>query len=195
MLTFAKRDSRNPFRIKTVTKPALLRPPMTYLRNVESSKTQPSSVFLNMCLRLDCTLTIKQILPPKKKELENTMELDYNISFIPAKVDGLNKIEEVQMDVNNIKNITTLCDDPQCEIQKSTVLALFNHFGISVDDNEHECSYTGVNCDRNNLVKYLFIENQIAEKTIPDSIAALTSLRGIFFGGQNLVGTIPSKLG
>ena len=93
----------------------------------------------------------------EKKDLENTMELDYNISFIPAKVDGLNIIEEVQMDVSNIKNITTVCDDPQCEFQKPTILGLFNHFGISVDDNEHECSYTGVNCDRSNLVKYLFI--------------------------------------
>ena len=93
----------------------------------------------------------------EKSELESTMELDYNVSFIPAKIDGLNKIEEVQMDVSNIKHITTLCDDPQCEIQKLTILGLFDHFGIPADHNEHECSYTGVNCDRNNLVKYLFI--------------------------------------
>ena len=93
----------------------------------------------------------------EKNELESTMELDYNVSFVPAKLDGLDKIQEIEMDVSSIKDITPLCSEPQCETQKSTILDLFDHFGISADKTEHECSYIGVNCDKNNLVKFLFI--------------------------------------
>lgn len=93
----------------------------------------------------------------EKEELKETMELDYNISFIPAQMNGLNKIEEIAIDVNNVKTITTHCNDTQCKDQKSVILELFDHFGILADANEHECSYRSVNCDRNNLVKYLFI--------------------------------------
>lgn len=92
-----------------------------------------------------------------KDELERTLDLNYNYTFAPTKSDGLDVVRRVQLDVENITESNNDCAGSQCETQSSTMSQLFNHFGIEVDGNEHECKATGVNCDENGLVKYLFI--------------------------------------
>ena len=96
-------------------------------------------------------------LESKKQELQDTLKLDFNVSFVPAKSDSLESVETVDMSVTRTRESPPECSSEQCENQKHVILGLFNNFDDEFDDEKHECDHPKIMCDDDYLVKYIRI--------------------------------------
>ena len=93
----------------------------------------------------------------ERKQLEESLDLDFNVTFVPAKADGLDSVEEVELTLQRIEPTSTECEEAQCTTQKNTILSILRHFGIDHDEAQHECEFIGINCNDNDLIKYFWI--------------------------------------
>ena len=96
-------------------------------------------------------------LEGQKQELKDTLELDFNVSFIPTKSESLETVEEVDLSFKRIKDSTVDCSSPQCTIQKEVVVELFRYFADDFDETVHECEHARIMCHDDDLVKYIKI--------------------------------------
>ena len=93
----------------------------------------------------------------ERKQLEESLDLDFNVTFVPAKADGLDSVEEVELTLQRIEPTSTECEEAQCTTQKNTILSILRHFGIDHDEAQHECEFIGINCNDIDLIKYFWI--------------------------------------
>lgn len=102
-----------------------------------------------------------------EKELEQQIDLEYNVTFQPGDSGGLNEISEFAMDVGSIVNTTTKqCTEPNfCVKQRWIIMDILRYFGMKADDNKHECRHDGINCDGDDIIEYLWIGKSL-EQTI-----------------------------
>ena len=143
--------------------------------------------------------------------LEGSLELKYDVSFEPGEADGLNKVEDVDMDAEEPKSINPKCTASQCLSQREVMKKIFFHFDLIWDENKHECLYEGINCDTDDLVTHIWfgeyfarVENVIEQltenftrvyrsisfavnydfkgKVITPMFGSLPSLQGLFLG-------------
>ena len=96
-------------------------------------------------------------LEAEKQKLKESLELDFNVSFIPTKSESLESIDEVDLSFKRMKEATSGCSSPQCTVQKDVILDLFRHFGDELDESLHECEQTNIMCHEDDLVKYIRI--------------------------------------
>ena len=96
-------------------------------------------------------------LEDQKNELKDSLELDFNVSFLPTKSASLEPIEEVDLSFKRMVNATSNCSKPQCKVQKEIVFELFRYFGVEVDESLHECEHNNIMCHEDDLVKYIRI--------------------------------------
>jgi len=128
-------------------------------------------------------------------ELEGNLKLDYQVSFSPEKGDGLDQVEEVDMDPNVPQEVNPICTEAHCSTQNADMMKIFDYFDIPIEPDKHECLYQGINCDDQDLVTHIWMVNYgFSGKTIPETFNELKSLTGLFLGGNELIGTIPSRL-
>lgn len=99
-------------------------------------------------------------------DLKGSLSLKYDVTFKPAKGNGLDQIQEIDLDVTAVRDTVTVCNTPQCNSQRSTMIEIFNHFGLPFDHNRHECSHEGINCDQSDLVTYIWIGKKYLRRFI-----------------------------
>ena len=85
------------------------------------------------------------------------LKLNYNVTFVEARGDGLDQIEDVDLKVDEPIEYIANCTESQCLTQNLVMRNIYNHFGIAYDISKHECLYPGVNCDKDNLVTYIWM--------------------------------------
>ena len=85
------------------------------------------------------------------------LKLNYNVSFVEAKGEGLDQIEDVDLDADDPIEYISRCSESQCITQNTVMKNIFHHFGLSFDESKHECLYPGVNCSKDNLVTYIWM--------------------------------------
>lgn len=90
-------------------------------------------------------------------DLEGALDLSYDVSFQPAPSDGLDQVESVDMESSEPIPVDTQCSESQCITQREIMRKLFVHFQMNFDDSKHECLHDGVNCNSDDLVKYIWI--------------------------------------
>ena len=90
-------------------------------------------------------------------DLMGNLDLKYDVSFEPAKGNGLNQVEDVDGNPQDPIPINVACDDSQCGSQKNVIKAIFNHFGVPFDENKHECLNQGINCNSADMVTHIWM--------------------------------------
>ena len=128
-------------------------------------------------------------------DLEGNLDLKYDVSFDPAPSDGLDQVDNLDMDASEPVVIDTGCRDAQCTVQRDVIRSVFQHFGLSFDEDKHECLHQGINCNEDELVTHLWIVNcDLQGRNIPKVLGSLPSIVGLYLGGNSLAGKIPSEL-
>ena len=128
-------------------------------------------------------------------DLHGSLDLNYNVTFNPAQGNGLDQITSIELSAQEPVEIDPICTTTQCILQRATMFHIYRHFGIPVDLEKHECLYHGVNCNLDGLVSQIYLVGyDFSNIIIPEEIGSLQSLKGLFLGGNQLVGTIPSTL-
>lgn len=92
------------------------------------------------------------------------LELHYNVTFVQARGDGLDQIQDIDLDADDPKEYVTNCTESQCITQNSIMKNIFNHFGIPFDQSKHECLHSGVNCNKDDVVTFIWMGECKAEK-------------------------------
>jgi len=90
-------------------------------------------------------------------DLEGNMDLSYDVSFKPAKGDGLDEIDDVDMNPDEPTEINPACTDAQCSTQRDVIKNIFLHFELDFDDDKHECLIQGINCNDSDLVSHIWL--------------------------------------
>ena len=90
-------------------------------------------------------------------DLEGSLDLKYDVSFEPAAGNGLDQVDEVDMDPEEPVSINPVCTESQCSTQKDVMRNMFNYFGIPVEENKHECLYQGINCNEEDMVTHIWM--------------------------------------
>lgn len=90
-------------------------------------------------------------------DLEGNIDLKYDVSFEPAKGDGLDQIDDVDMDANEPIAINPVCLDSQCSTQRDVIRNIFRHFNLEFDENKHECMIQGINCNEEDLIIHIWM--------------------------------------
>ena len=90
-------------------------------------------------------------------KLEGNLQLKYDVSFEPAKGDGLDQVEEVDGDADEPVPIESVCSASQCLSQRTVMRQIFGYFGLPWDENKHECLYQGINCNTDDLVTHIWL--------------------------------------
>ena len=118
------------------------------------------------------------------------LELDYDVTFPSEKYNELNEIRSLSLEPQQV-----IPKEAPSIAQRDTLRSIFNHFGLSFDENKHECLQEGINCNEENAVIHIwFVDKGISGVEIPELLTSLTTLRGLFLGQNQIVGTIPLKL-
>ena len=91
------------------------------------------------------------------QDLKGSLDLNYNVTFIPAKEIGLDQIQQIGLDAMEPEEISTECTHSQCMKQRSVILDIFRHFNIDFDERKHECLYAGINCNEAKMVTQIWI--------------------------------------
>ena len=90
--------------------------------------------------------------------LEGALDLSYNVTFKPAKENGLDMIETISFHPTEIvESSFDKCTDPQCTSQRSILFHIFRQFGLRVDREKHTCLYRGINCNEEGLVTQIWL--------------------------------------
>ena len=127
------------------------------------------------------------------EDVSKVIDLQYKVEFEEFS-DGLDKIEDIDLVPSDPKEIQTFCSEPQCIDQGILIREIYSYYGVD-NDFEHECLFPGINCDINNLVTHIWLENYgFPGKSILDAFGKLTSLEGLLLGGNQLNGTVPLNL-
>ena len=85
------------------------------------------------------------------------LNLNYSVSFVESKGEGLDQIADVDLDADDPIEYISSCSESQCITQNSVMKNIFHHYGLSFDESKHECLYPGVNCNKDNLVTYIWM--------------------------------------
>ena len=88
-------------------------------------------------------------------QLDGALDINYDVTFQPTKRSGLDEIESILLDLKKSEVANMYCATSQCANQRSIIYRIFRHFGVLIDENKHECSYHGVNCDSNGFVTHI----------------------------------------
>lgn len=144
-------------------------------------------------------------------DLMGSLTLNFNAAFQPAKGAGLMEIDSVGLQTKELLPVNTSCTESQCITQNAVVTNIMNHFGVPFDGSKHECQFEGINCNSDDLVTYIWLskyygtcifcsykiiqpdfitnfsflykgERNLSEKSIPESLSFLPSLKGLFLG-------------
>ena len=91
-------------------------------------------------------------------DLEGNLNLKYDVTFEPAKSDGLDQIEEVALDANEPVPINIICTESSpCFTQRAIIKGIFEYYNIAWDDSKHECLYEGINCNEEDVVTHIWM--------------------------------------
>jgi len=91
------------------------------------------------------------------EDLEGSLNLDYDVSFEPSDSDGLDQVEEVDMNATEPVPIAPVCSSSQCNTQKETLENIFRHFGLPYNETIHECMYAGINCNDEDIITHIWL--------------------------------------
>lgn len=94
-------------------------------------------------------------------DLEGKIDLTYDVSFEPEKGDGLDQIEDVDMDAQEPVVINPVCSGSQCTIQREIIKNISEHFELDFDDEKHECMILGINCNEEDLITHIWMSEFI----------------------------------
>ena len=73
--------------------------------------------------------------------------------------EGLDKIEDVDLLPSDLVEIETECSEPQCEAQRFVIRDIHSYHEFDFDLDKHECLFNGINCNIDNLVTHIWLEN------------------------------------
>jgi len=125
-----------------------------------------------------------------------------NVEFQESQGDGLDQIDFVSFDVEDPVEMVVSCDgrcEQQRQDQRSIMMSIFGHFEIPFDGSKHECLFEGINCNDEDLVTHIWLSKNgdydLSGKSIPASLFNLPFLRGLFLGGNRLIGSLPIDIG
>ena len=96
-------------------------------------------------------------LEAERQNLKDTLELDFNVTFLPTKSESLESIEEVDLAFKRLKPAPSVSSSKQVIEQKDVILNLFRHFGDELDESLHECEQQNIMCHEDDTVKYIRI--------------------------------------
>lgn len=96
-------------------------------------------------------------LEGEKQKLQESLELDFNVTFVSTKSESLESIEEVDLAFKRLNPAPAVLSTKQAAVQKDIILNLFRHFGDDLDGSLHECEQTNVMCHEDDTVKYIRI--------------------------------------
>ena len=113
------------------------------------------------------------------------VELMYNVTYLEVPSNGLNTLESITAKVDGDPEIVDHvdCSSDLCMTQKNTMTDIFTHFKITEDLERHECSWQGVNCNSNDIVTQVWLEDcDVIGRTIPSAFGSLLDLTDLFIG-------------
>jgi len=90
-------------------------------------------------------------------DLEGNIDLSYEVSFEPEKGDGLDEVDDVDMDAQDPVEIEPVCAESQCSTQRDVIRNIFLYFDIDFDEEKHECMILGINCNEADLVTHVWL--------------------------------------
>jgi len=90
-------------------------------------------------------------------DLKGSVDLKYEVSFEPAAEAGLNQVDEVDLEPDDPVEISSACDDAECFVQRDTMRNIYRHFGLSFDEDKHECMIQGVNCNEKDMITHIWM--------------------------------------
>ena len=91
------------------------------------------------------------------KNLEGSLSLEYDVKFEPSESDGLDQIDNVNMNAAEPVPITPGCSSSQCNTQRETLLRIFQDFGLPFNETIHECMYAGINCNDEDIITHIWL--------------------------------------
>lgn len=90
-------------------------------------------------------------------DLEGDLDLNYNVTFDFARGDGLDQIDNITFNSEELVEMSITCTTNQCIAQRSIMSHIYRDLGLPIDRYKPECSYHGVNCNADGLVTQIFL--------------------------------------
>ena len=157
---------KNCFRFIRQTKPQETKPTSINKTNLNTTKSknesceifQNQSIFESFQSILDTVLTFSYNVDVEYAEDQlGNIEIIYNVSFVPSTAGSFNLLEQIDLNPEKDIEVSKTCIESECLNQEDTIIDIFNHFGIPVVENQHECAYEGINCDEDDKVTFIWI--------------------------------------
>merc|ERR1712127_762962 len=123
---------------------------------------------------------------------------DYTGVFEQVEGEGLDQIDSIIFGDPQLQDIEEKAMREHSSLhqsQRAVIHTIFDHFNLSFNENATECSYDGVNCDRDDVVTNIWLSRRGVSGTIPTSLTQLPKLIGLYLGGNNITGFIPTEFG
>jgi len=90
-------------------------------------------------------------------DLSGSLDLNYIVTF-EEEFDGLNEIEDFDIEPDDPIAVTTICEENQCDNQASIIHEIFTYFNIPFNKDEDVCLHESINCNfEDNLVSHIWI--------------------------------------
>jgi len=90
-------------------------------------------------------------------QLSDQLEFNYRVDFVPASSDGLNNVQNVDLEASDPITIEPVVPSNIYEKQRISLENIFSHFEVDYDEEKHQCLQMGINCDDDEFVTHIWM--------------------------------------